>query len=166
MSFAIEGNAYLDESYVLNSSIGTSVFTGGVIRTSSIDMLNTAGNYQNITNAAMPIQNHDVVIKLYVDNLGIVINDITLTQTNNTSIGGNNSGSYTITVTNLVLNGPSGTFHITKNDVSISGHVNRITACPGSGTPCLLNITWPSYSTPLLSKTSNSYDGSYRVKII
>ena len=166
MSFCMEGNFYLDASYITNSTTSNSVLTKSSITMSSIDMLSSTGNYMNIINAAMPIQNHDVAIKQYVDNLGIVINDITLTQTNDTSIGGNNSGSYTITVTNLVLNGPSGTFHITKNDVSISGHVNRITACPGSGTPCLLNITWPSYSTPLLSKTSNSYDGTYRVKII
>jgi len=50
MSFFLEGNIYADQSFIINSSIGTSVFTGGVIRTSSIDMLNTAGNYQNITN--------------------------------------------------------------------------------------------------------------------
>jgi len=162
----MEGNFYMDQSYVLNSSIGTSVFTGGVIRTSSIDMLSSAGNFQFISNVRSPLLPNDAAIKQYVDNLGIVINDITLVQTNNTSIGNNNIGSYTVTITNLVTNGPSGTFHITKNDASITGHVNRITACPGSGSTCLLNISWPSYSTPLLSKTSNLYDGAYRVKLI
>lgn len=164
--FAFEGNAYLDSSYIINSTTSSSILTTSAITMSSIDMLSSIGNYQNITNVKMPIQDHDAVIKLYVDNLGIVINDVTLNETQGTSITTNNKGSYVVTITNLVNNGPSATFHITKNDITTCGHIARVTACSGTNSTCLLNILWPSYSTPQLFKTSSEYDGSYRIKII
>lgn len=166
MSFFLEGNIYADQSYVTNSTINNSVMTTSSIYSSSIDMLNTAGNYQNITNAAMPINPHDVCIKLYVDNLGISINDFTLIGTQGTLISNSVNGSFVITITNLVLNGPSATFHITKNNQSIAGHVVRQTLSPGSGSNTTLNIEWPLNDGPRLFKSDNNYDGSYRVKII
>lgn len=166
MSFFLEGNIYADQSYVVNSSISNSFITKSSIASSSIDMLNTAGNYQNITNAAMPINDHDVAIKLYVDNLGISINDFTLTGTQGTTISSSNSGSFVITVTNLVLNGPSATFHITKNSPFVCGHIVRHTLSPGVSTNTTLDIRWPVNNGPELFKSDISYDGSYKVKII
>lgn len=166
-AFFFEGNAYLDLSYIINSTISNSILTKSSISQSSIDMLSSSGNYQNITNAAEPILDHDVVIKKTLDDLGIVISDITLTQTTTTSISSNLKGSFIITVANLVSNGPSATFHITKNNVTAPGQINRIVASPGTSSPtCLLNITWPSSSEPLLFKTNNLYDGSYRIKFM
>jgi hypothetical protein len=128
-------------------------------------MLSTAGNYQNITNAAMPINDNDVAIKLYVDNLGISMNDVTLNSTIGTMISSEQSGSFIITIKNLVLNGPSGTFHITKNNPNVNGHVNRPTLAPGLSSNTTLDIIWPINSGPLLYKSNIDYDGSYRVKI-
>jgi hypothetical protein len=166
MSFFLQGNIYADQSYVTNSTINNSIISSSAIYSSSIDMLSTAGNYQNITNAAMPINPNDVCIKLYVDNLGISINDITLTGTQGTMISNTNSGSFVITITNLVLNGPSATFHITKNNPLISGHVVRHTLSPGTGSNTTLNITWLANDGPRLFKSDINYDGSYRVKIM
>lgn len=166
MAFFLEGNIYADQSYIINSSIGNSIIVNSQISSSSIDMLNTAGNYQNITNAAMPINPHDVVIKLYVDNLGISINDFTLTGVQSTTISSSYTGSFIITVTNLVLNGPSATFHITKNNPDTGGHIVRTTLSPGTSTNTTLNINWPSNNGPQLFKSDINYDGSYRVKII
>lgn len=166
MPFAFQGNIYADDSIVINSTINNTYLSTSTITLSSIDMLNTSGNYQNITNTALPINPHDVAIKLYVDNLGININTFTLTNTQGTSISSAISGSFIITITNLVLNGPSATFHITKNNSNICGHVVRTTLSPGLTTLTALNITWPINSNPQLSKSDFNYDGAYQVKII
>lgn len=166
MSFFFEGNGYFSGSYLTNSTVTSNVITSCAISTSSIDMLNSAGNYQNITNVAMPINPNDAAIKLYVDNLGIRINDFTLTNTTGITISSAITGSFVVTVTNLVLNGPSATFHITKNSPSVCGHVVRHTLAPGLNTLTTLDITWPTFSGPVLNKSNESYDGSYRVKMM
>lgn len=166
MSFFMEGNIYADQSFVTNSSIGNSFIVKSAISTSSIDMLSTAGNFQNITNAAMPVNAHDVAIKQYVDNLGIVISSITLTSTQGTTITSSNTGSFVVTVTNQVLNGPSATFHITKNTPGACGHIVRHTLSPGVTTRTALDIIWPINTGPMLYKSNIDYDGSYQVKIM
>lgn len=166
MSFFFEGNIYADQSYVTNSSIGNSFIIASAISTSSIDMLSTSGNYQNITNAAMPINAHDVAIKLYVDNLGISISNITLINTQKTTISSSKTGSFVVTVTNLVMNGPSATFHISKNSSSICGHVVRHTLSPGFTSKTALDIIWSIENGPELYKSDINYDGSYQVKIM
>ena len=80
-SFFGEGNFYMDSSILTNSSISNNIITTSQIRTCTIDMLSTSGNFQNITNAATPIQPNDVVIKSYVDDLGISIANYTLSNT-------------------------------------------------------------------------------------
>ena len=114
----------------------------------------------------MPINDHDVAIKLYVDNLGIRFNNITLTGTQGTAISSDYKGSFVITVTNLITNGPSATFHITKNEPSVCAHIIRHTLSPGLSTLTGLDIKWPVNSMPMLSKTDNNYNGSYRIKIM
>jgi hypothetical protein len=166
-SFCFEGNAYMDQSYLLNSSIGTSIFTAGIIKTSSIDMLNTAGNYQRITNADTPILPNDVVIKSYVDMLGININAVTLVGTQGTVIT-NSIGSFVITVSNQVSNGPCATFHVSKNATNICGHIVRISSVPGISfsKTCLLDMNWPVNSPLVLFKKDINFDGSYLVKLM
>jgi ABC-type antimicrobial peptide transport system permease subunit len=166
MSFFFEGNGFFSDSYITNSTTTNNIITTSKISTSSIDMLDTAGNYQNITNVAIPINPHDAVIKQYVDDLNIRLKNYDLTGTTGTLLTNDLSGSYVVTVTNLVMNGPSATFHITKNSPSVCGHIVRHTLSPGLGSLTSLNITWPTYSGPYLIKSNGSYDGSYRVKII
>jgi hypothetical protein len=167
MSFFGEGNLYLQYSYLGNSTVNNTIITGSVINTSSLDMLSTSGNYQNITNVAMPINPHDAVIKQYVDNLGISINQITLTSTTGSVINSNITGAYMITV-NTTLNGgpygPNATFNISKSDPNTCGHVVRLSNAPGSDSICCLDMRWPPNSGPILFKTNVNFDGGYYVK--
>lgn len=165
MSFFFEGNGFFDQSVVNNSSVNNTIITSSAISTSSIDMLNTSGNYQNITNAASPINPHDVAIKLYVDNLGISINNITLISTTGTLISTNLTGSFVITVTNLILNGPSAIFNITKNNSNNLAHIVRTVMTPGTNR-VTLNINWPVNSGIILYKDKSTFDGSYAIKIM
>jgi len=166
MSFFFEGNGYFSFSYLTNSTSSNNIITTSTISTSSIDMLDSIGNYQNITNTAMPINDHDVAIKLYVDNLGIRINNYNLSGTQGVLISSDVKGSFVITVTNLVLNGPCAVFNISKNEQTVVGHVVRNSMTPGLSSFTKLNIKWPIGSGPILYKTDGNYDGSYRVKIM
>lgn len=165
-SFFGEGNFYMDSSILTNSSISNNIITTSQINTCSIDMLSTSGNYQHITNIEHPVLDHDAATKFYVDALGISIANYTLSNTLGSLISTNLSGSFVITVKNLVLNGPSAVFNVTKNEQGICGHVVRPAAAPGTGTRVTLNISWPSNSGILLFKNGPQYDGSYRVKIM
>ncbi len=166
MSVCLEGNVFIDGGQVQNIIVTTSSIGNSNITTSSVDMLDSFGNYQNITNVLDPIRPQDAATKQYVDDLGIVISTIVLNSTTNTLISSSNKGSFIITITNLVLNGPSGIFHVTKNESTNNAHIVRTTASPGYSTNVFLNITWPPNSGILLNKTGSNYDGSYRIKIM
>jgi hypothetical protein len=156
MSVYFEGNAYIDSGTVVNTTISNCSIT-----TSSLDM-----NLANITSVKDPILQQDAATKQYVDDLGIVIKTISLTSTTTTQIFDYNMGSFVITITNLVNNGPSGVFNVTKNNSTKEAHIVRTVAAVGNGTDTSLKITWPPNSGILLSKTGNDYDGSYKVKLM
>lgn len=166
MSFYGEGNFYLSESCLLNSNIYNTIITTSDITACTLDMLSTTGSFQRITNVATPILPNDAVIKSYVDDLGIIIQDYTLLNTTGTLVSSNLSGSFMLTVKNLIFNGPSAVFLISKNEPPICGHVIRQATVPGTNTTTTLNIEWPSNSGIILYKNGIQYDGTYRVKII
>lgn len=165
MTFFAEGNFYLDSSVAINSTIGNTIIQQSSIRTSSIDMLDSSGSYQNITSVADPSGQYDAANKRYVDSIG-VRGSFDLVGTTATLISGNIKGSYLIMVTNLVLNGASATFVVTKNESSNVAQVNRTSMCPGYNSFTALNIIWPIGEGIYLQKSDSYYDGSYYVKII
>lgn len=165
MSVFFEGNGYFDGSYLLNSTIGNNYIGTSSIRTSTIDMLSTTGNYTNITSVKDPINPQDAATKNYVDILGIVITQNTLSGTQGTLVSNIQTGSFVVTVTNLVLNGPSAVFNITKNITSNCGQVMRTVAAPGIGNT-VLDMSWPANGGVYLVKSSRFCDGSYQVKMI
>ena len=166
MSVCLEGNVFIDGGQAQNINLTTSTIGNSNISKCSLDMMNSSGSLQNITSVANPINAQDAATKLYVDNLDIVISNVTLTGTNTTTISNYVKGSYVITISNLVLNGPSGIFHVTKSESSQNAHIVRTVATPGYITNVFLDVTWPKNSGILLSKTGSNYNGSYRVKVM
>ena len=166
MSLIEGGPIYLDSGQILNIKLITSSIGNSNISTSAIYMLSSIGNYQNITNVKDPINQQDAATKQYVDNLGIIINDITLIGTSGTLISDKLKGSYSIHISNTVLNGPSGIFYLTKSEMDREAGKFRMIAAPGYSTNTFLDIYWPINSGIYLHKTDSNYDGSYNIKII
>lgn len=156
MSTFFEGNGFIDGGQIQNVLINNCDIT-----TSSLDM-----NMENITNVKDPINDQDAATKKYIDNLDITIGEIELESTNNTNISSKLMGSYVVKIENLIPNGPSGIFNITKSNTNFYGQCNRLTASPGYMTNNTLIVSWPPNSGILLRKTQSSYDGEYKVKII
>jgi hypothetical protein len=161
MSVFFEGNAFIDEGQVQNALLTNNTISNSAIITSSLDM-----NLENITNVKDPINPQDAATKKYVDDLGVVISNITLSGTTGTLISSNQSGSYNITVRNNVINGPTATFHVTKNSSSLNAQCNRISASPGYSTTITLFVTWPPNNGIFLNKNGSLFDGSYQIKLI
>lgn len=151
-----EGNAYIDGGKITNTTISSCS-----ISTSSLDM-----NNENITSVKDPVQQQDAATKKYVDNLGIRFNNITLNGILPIEIFPDKQGSFVITITNIIIDGPSAIFNLTKNRQSSESHIVRTVAAPGYTSNTLLQMSWPPNSGIILSKTNNDYNGEYRVKIM
>lgn len=166
MSVYFEGNAYIDSGQIQNVNINNSSISTSSITTSSLDM-----NMQKITSVQNPVQPQDAATKSYVDALGVCILDIDLIGTNfstisNSIYGPFLKGAYTITITNIIFNGPAATFSVSKNELGQPGHVVRTTSSPGLVTYESLRIRWLPNTGIELQKTGNNYDGTYRIKLV
>lgn len=157
MSFYFEGNAYIDPAYIINSSISNSNIT-----TSSLDM-----NLENITSVKDPILPQDAATKKYVDDLLFFkTTDVSLSGTSGSFVLSPTKGSFMVKVSNLVSNGPSALFNISKSEHPRAGQVHRINATPGNSSDTTLLLEWVANSGLYLRKTSDLYDGSYNVVMI
>jgi hypothetical protein len=161
MSVFFEGNAYIDGGQIQNVNVTLSSIGNCAITTSSLDM-----NMKNITNVKDPINPQDAATKKYVDDLDIVISNVTLIGTSGNLVSNYQKGSYIITIKNDILGGPSGVFHVTKNEAHKLPHIARTVATPGESTNITLMISWPPNSGIMLRKTGSSFDGNYRVKVM
>lgn len=161
MSVYFEGNAFIDQGRVQNALLTNNSISNSIITTSSLDM-----NLENITSVKDPVNPQDAATKQYVDDLGIVLSNISLSGTTGTLISSNQNGSYIITVKNLVINGPSATFSVTKTSTTLNAQCNRISASPGYSSTITLFVTWPPNDGIYLNKNGSLYDGSYQIKIM
>lgn len=160
-----DGNGYFFDSYVTTSTVSNTMLIQSAISTSSINMLDISGQYQNIINVKDPINPQDAATKNYTDTLGTTFN-IMLSGTNNTILSNAVKGSFIITVTNNVLNGPCAIFHVTKSESPLNAGIARTVSAPGITGNTQLQITWPPNSSIYLNKTNSLYDGSYYIKLI
>lgn len=152
MSFAISrGNHIIDcNGYVINSSI----------EKSSIDM-----NGEVITSHGTPVNGTDVVNKDYINNL-ISFEIVTLTGIDFTTILSHTEGDIFISVKNIIPNGPSGSFQLSKSEPSRYSSYTRMSSSAGITTNERLDIRWNPNTGIELKKTGIGYDGEYRIKYI
>lgn len=156
MSFAISrGTFFVDCNGKVNNSS---------ITNSSIDM-----NGGVITGHGGPVNGTDVVNKDYVDNTligGIPTTTITLTGITFSLIIGDQSGSLLLLIKNLIPNGPSATFLLSKSEPGREPSISRFTSSDGLGTNEKLDVRWLPNSGIQLRKTGMNYNGQYRIKYI
>lgn len=172
-SVYFEGNAFIDGGHIQNVNISTCNISNSAITTTSIDMLSSSGQLQHITNVKDPIQPQDAATKKYVDAKGLILEQIILINTAETSVSVNNDiGSFIVTITPFDSIGPSSIFNITKNDKTKQPHIVRISASPGltgnvNNPYVMLNVSWAPNTTVIkISKTGNLFNGNYTVKVI
>jgi hypothetical protein len=161
MSVYFEANGFIDGGQMQNVNVTSCSIGNCNITTSTLDM-----NMNNITSVNDPILNQDAATKKYVDALEIIISSVTLSGTSYSQISANVKGSYVITISNQILNGPSAIFHVTKSESSFNAHIARTVAAPGYNSNIFLELLWAPNSTIMMRKTGTQYDGSYKVKIM
>lgn len=157
MSFAITRGTHIVDcnGQVTNSSITNSTINmnGGVI-----------------TSHGTPVNGSDVGNKDYIDSrisgTGIPIVTVTLTNTNYMTAVAIQSGAILLLIKNVVTNGPSATFMLSKSEGTREASIFRFTSSDGLNTNEKLNVKWEIGTGIELHKTGINYDGEYRIKYI
>ena len=140
--------------------------TGNIIRLNNNPSLINAGNLQvvwdNYSGYSIYKDSVDASgMYKYNDSSNQSNINIILTGTSTSQIYSQISGSFMFNITSL-LGKPVATFICCKsNSSSITGNIIRINTTTINGTT--LNITWPANSGIQLSKSSNLYDGTYKI---
>jgi len=115
------------------------------------------------TNATV-IEDSGLSITDILAALNKIIN-VTLINTDYSLVLSEDYDSFVIMVRNLVPNGPSAVFSITKNDAASLPSINTLSSTPGDGTFEVLELRWDANMDLELHKTGPNYDGNYQVTI-
>lgn len=139
--------------------------TNSSITDSSIDM-----NGGVITSHGAPVNGTDVVNKDYADSIsgggGVPFSTITLTGTTPYIALAAFKGSVMLLVKNVVTDGPSATFILSKSEQAREASIARMTSCDGLTTAEKLDVIWLPNEEIKIFKTGNGYNGNYQVKYI
>lgn len=145
-------------------SKNNSTIKNGVVYNSSINM-----NGGVIISHGTPTSPLEVANKAYVDSVsstGIPVINISLSGVVWTQILISQSGDFTISVKNMITNGPSAKFSLSKNEPSRQAAIIRHTSCAGLITEERLEIRWLPNDGIDLRKNKPGYDGTYQIKYI
>lgn len=146
------------KQFVSNGIIEDGIVRNSDINTSTIDMNNGV-----ITTHGTPVNNLDVVNKLYIDNR-IKTFTINLSGTSPTVLPISiTKGSLTLSIFSIINNGPTASFNLNKSYTSINGAIHRTNASAGQSSYERLMMDWPSGGTPRIYKTGTNYDGIYQI---
>lgn len=117
-----------------------------------------------------PCIESDVSTKDYVDRSiekaldvkfgGYIVN---LQDTTLTEVAPLRPGSYLVSVTSLVVDGPTGAFSVSKNANDRDANMVRLSGVPGAVTGCQLELLWPPNGKLCVRKTDVFYDGEYLI---
>jgi hypothetical protein len=136
----------------------------GRIQNTTISM-----NAKVITSHGTPLNTLDVVNKSYCDNnVGTItpVSAFVLIGNNWTTVLGSLSGDVSLSVFSEVMNGPCGSFMMTKNSPGRHPSIVRTTSVAGSTTNERLEIRWRLNMAIEIRKNGQNYDGPYRLKYI
>jgi hypothetical protein len=125
---------------------------------------------KNLATFPQPVLDTNVVTKEYLDNkfiefttdkYGGVLTSLFGIETYD--VQDLMQGSYTISVSSRVLNGPSASFSISKSNYNTAADIVRISSTQGKNTLESLELLWNANSKLQLRKTGLEYDGTYLV---
>ena len=146
--------------------ISNGITEDGIIRNSDINTSTIDMNNGVITTHGTPVNDLDVVNKIYVDNR-IKTFTINLSGTSPTVLPiAILKGSLNINIFSIINNGPTASFNLNKSYVSINGAIHRTNASAGQSSYERLMMDWPSGSNPRIYKTGSNYDGIYQIFLI
>ena len=145
-------------------SKSNSTIINGVISSSTVDMDGGV-----ITSHGTPISPTDVPNKAYVDAVSaasIPSLNVNLSGVSWVEILTGQTGIFSITVKNMITNGPSASFSIAKNEATRQAAITRNNSCAGLTTEERLEIRWLPSTGIELRKNKIGYDGTYRVQYL
>lgn len=149
-------------TYPPTLSKNNNIIINGRILSCTVDM-----GMNRITSLENPIDPYDATPKFYVD--AIALNsvpsiEVTLTGTSYTMLTMDTRGTFDIIVANIVPDGPTAKFTITKSGSSRNASIQRWGSCAGTNTFERLEMRWLPEMGIELRKNGPNYDGLYKVR--
>lgn len=185
--FAVSKNSIYSEAMIVVSAATPGLYTmenltlawpSAMPMILSKNGLNYDGQYRvdfgnkNIRVSTEPIIPSDVATMGYVQNeIEMKMNaqfggyDVTLNGIEFSDVASLRLGCYSLTISPLIVGGPTGSFIIAKNETEKDAVITRLISVPGKDSNEELEVTWLASNPVQLRKTSIFHDGTYRVDV-